>query len=67
MRTATGFVELKTRTALSAARPRADVYAKHLPPERIIGILLYVHDRRDGFDIQARMFGLLVGVPEDPA
>ena len=57
------FVELKTRAALAAARPRTDVFTKHLPTDRLIGILLYVHDRRDGFDLQARMFGPLVGVP----
>jgi len=61
------FVELKTRAALSAARPRAEVFTKHLPAERIIGILLYMHDRRDGFDLQVRMFAPLYGVPEDPA
>jgi trans-2,3-dihydro-3-hydroxyanthranilate isomerase len=61
------FVELKTRATLAAARPRTDVFTKHLPTDRLIGILLYVHDRRDGFDLQARMFGPLVGVPEDPA
>ena len=61
------FVELKTRATRAAARPRTDVFAKHLPTDRLIGILLYVHDRRDGYDLQARMFGPLVGVPEDPA
>jgi trans-2,3-dihydro-3-hydroxyanthranilate isomerase len=45
------FVELKTRAALSSARPRAEVFTEHLPAERITGILLYVHDRRDGFDL----------------
>jgi len=61
------FVELKTRAALASARPRADVFTKHLPPERITGVLMYVHDRRDGFDLQVRMFAPLYGVPEDPA
>lgn len=61
------FVELKTRAALARARPRTEVFTKHLPAERIIGILLYVHDRRDGFDLQVRMFAPLYGVPEDPA
>ena len=61
------FVELKTRAALANAQPRAEVFTQHLPAERMIGILLYVHDRRDGFDVQARMFGPLVGVPEDAA
>ena len=61
------FAELKTRAALASARPRAEVFSKHLPAERITGILLYVHDRRDGFDLQVRMFAPLYGVPEDPA
>jgi trans-2,3-dihydro-3-hydroxyanthranilate isomerase len=61
------FVELKTRAALASARPRADVFIKHLPAERITGILLYVHDRHDGFDLQVRMFAPLYGVSEDPA
>jgi trans-2,3-dihydro-3-hydroxyanthranilate isomerase len=61
------FVESKTRAALANARPRTEVFTQHLPAERMIGILLYVHDRRDGFDVQARMFGPLVGVPEDAA
>ena len=60
-------MELKTRAALARARPRTEVFTQHLPSERIIGILLYVHDRRDGFDLQVRMFAPLYGVPEDPA
>jgi trans-2,3-dihydro-3-hydroxyanthranilate isomerase len=61
------FAELKTRAALAAARPRADVFTTHLPAERITGVLLYVHDRRGGFDLQVRMFGPLVGIAEDAA
>jgi trans-2,3-dihydro-3-hydroxyanthranilate isomerase len=61
------FVELNTRAALARARPRTEVFAQHLPAERIIGILLYVHDRGDGFDLQVRMFAPLYGIPEDPA
>jgi trans-2,3-dihydro-3-hydroxyanthranilate isomerase len=60
-------VELKARAALATARPRAEVFTKHLPAERITGILLYVHDRRDGFDLQVRMFAPLYGIAEDPA
>ncbi len=52
------FAELKTRAALAAARPRTEVFT---------GVLLYVHDRRDGFDVQVRMFAPLYGIPEDPA
>jgi trans-2,3-dihydro-3-hydroxyanthranilate isomerase len=61
------FAEVKTCTALAAARPRVEVFTKHLPAERITGILLYVKDQRDGFDLQVRMFAPLYGVPEDPA
>jgi trans-2,3-dihydro-3-hydroxyanthranilate isomerase len=61
------FVEVKTRAVLASARPRTDVFTKHLPTDRLIGILLYVHDRRDGFNLQVRMFAPLYGVPEDPA
>src|ERR1700688_1313421 len=60
-------VELKSRETLAAAQPRADVFARHLPRDRATGIHLYVHTKRDGIDIQARMFAPLVGVPEDPA
>ena len=61
------FAELKTRAALAAAQPRTEVFTKHLPAEQITGVLLYVHDRRDGFDLQVRMFAPLYGIPEDPA
>jgi trans-2,3-dihydro-3-hydroxyanthranilate isomerase len=61
------FAELKTRAALAAAQPRTEVFNKHLPAEQITGVLLYVHDRRDGFDLQVRMFAPLYGIPEDPA
>ena len=61
------FAELKTRAALAVAQPRTEVFTKHLPAEQITGVLLYVHDRRDGFDLQVRMFAPLYGIPEDPA
>jgi len=59
--------ELTTRSALSAARPRPDVFEQHLKADRATGILLYVRDGRNGVDLQARMFAPLYGVPEDPA
>ena len=59
--------ELKTRAALSAARPRAEVFSQHLTADRATGFLLYVKDQSGGFDLQARMFAPLYGVPEDPA
>jgi trans-2,3-dihydro-3-hydroxyanthranilate isomerase len=61
------FVELKTRAALAAARPRVDVFTEHLPADRVTGILPYVKDRSGGFDIEVRMFGPMVGIPEDAA
>ena len=61
------FVELKTRSALAAARPRTDIFSEHLKMDRATGILLYVKDQTGGFDVQVRMFAPLYGVPEDPA
>jgi trans-2,3-dihydro-3-hydroxyanthranilate isomerase len=64
---AMGFAEVKSRAALARSRPRADVFAEHLTADRVTGLLLYVRDGSGGFDYQARMFGPLYGVPEDPA
>jgi trans-2,3-dihydro-3-hydroxyanthranilate isomerase len=61
------FAELKERRALAAAQPRADVFARHLPRERVTGIHLYVQAAEAGVDIQCRMFAPLHGIPEDPA
>jgi len=59
--------ELKSRAALAAARPRADVFAEHLPMTRATGIHLYVQSGTPGADIETRMFAPLHGVTEDPA
>jgi trans-2,3-dihydro-3-hydroxyanthranilate isomerase len=60
------FAELRDRAALQRARPRMDGFdalaADGMPPE----VFLYVHSR-DEFDIRARMFAPMDGVPEDPA
>jgi trans-2,3-dihydro-3-hydroxyanthranilate isomerase len=61
------FAELKTRSALAAARPRSELFDGSLGADRATGILLYVRDRGGGNDLQARMFAPLYGVPEDPA
>jgi trans-2,3-dihydro-3-hydroxyanthranilate isomerase len=61
------FAELRERRALAAARPRADVFASHLPRERVTGIHLYVQAAEAEADIQCRMFAPLHGIPEDPA
>jgi trans-2,3-dihydro-3-hydroxyanthranilate isomerase len=59
--------ELKSRQALSAAQPRAEAFARHLPRDRVNGLHLYVHTGGDGVDIQARMFAPTHGIAEDPA
>jgi trans-2,3-dihydro-3-hydroxyanthranilate isomerase len=61
------FAELKTRAALAAARPRAEIFSEHITSDRATGFLLYVKEQSEGFDLQARMFAPLYGVPEDPA
>jgi trans-2,3-dihydro-3-hydroxyanthranilate isomerase len=59
--------ELKTRSALSGAQPRAEIFSEHLTADRATGILLYVREKEGEVDIQARMFAPLHGIPEDPA
>jgi trans-2,3-dihydro-3-hydroxyanthranilate isomerase len=59
--------ELKTRTALAAARPHSEVFFDHLNADRVTGILLYVKDDAGNVDLQTRMFAPLYGIPEDPA
>ena len=61
------FAEVKSRAVLKAASCNADVFTKHLPMERAVGIHLYVPAREHGVEIQSRMFAPLFGVPEDPA
>jgi trans-2,3-dihydro-3-hydroxyanthranilate isomerase len=57
------FAELASRAALEAASYNTEVFRKHLPMERIVGVHLYV----TAPEIQSRMFAPLFGVPEDPA
>lgn len=61
------FVELSSRAVLARATPRADVFARELPRERIVGIHLYVQTKESERDIQTRMFAPEHGIPEDPA
>ena len=42
------FAELKDRRALAAARPRDEVFARHLPRERANGVHLYVQAAGQG-------------------
>ncbi|MEO2176637.1 MAG: PhzF family phenazine biosynthesis protein [bacterium] len=59
-------VELKNRAALESARPYTpaieEIHAKGIMPD----IHVYIRSK-DEFDIRARMFAPLDGVPEDPA
>jgi trans-2,3-dihydro-3-hydroxyanthranilate isomerase len=57
------FAELRSREALKRASYNIEVFRKHLPMERIVGVHLYVTEP----EIQSRMFAPLFGVPEDPA
>ncbi|MBO0715870.1 MAG: PhzF family phenazine biosynthesis protein [Rhizobiales bacterium] len=61
------FAELKTRAMLAAARPRVEVFTKYLPADRITGVLPYVKNQSGNYDVEVRMFGPLVGIPEDAA
>jgi trans-2,3-dihydro-3-hydroxyanthranilate isomerase len=63
--TGTGFLfaELKSREALKRASYNVEVFRRHLPMERTVGVHLYV----TAPEIQTRMFAPLFGVPEDPA
>jgi len=61
------FAEVASRPALKAATYNLDVFRRHLPMERTVGVHLYVAAEEDGVEIQSRMFAPLFGVPEDPA
>jgi trans-2,3-dihydro-3-hydroxyanthranilate isomerase len=61
------FAELRSRSALAAARPRPEMFCGRLAADHATGILLYVPDRDGDVDLQVRMFAPLYGVPEDPA
>lgn len=61
------FAELKSRRALEQATPRHNVFARHFPVKRAVGIHLYLRDGSDEIDIRARMFAPAHGVAEDPA
>jgi trans-2,3-dihydro-3-hydroxyanthranilate isomerase len=61
------FAELKSRAALAAARPRAEIFAAHVPAAKAAGIHLYVQGAADDAAIETRMFAPLHGITEDPA
>ena len=59
--------EVKTRTALAAASPRADVFRDQVAKHPATSILIYTQVDDDTVDIRARMFAPQHGIPEDPA
>jgi len=65
----TGFIiaEVKSRTALAASNPRADLFGDHIAGYPTSKVLLYVQTAEDTIDIRARMFAPLNKIPEDPA
>lgn len=61
------FAEVASREALAGAQCRTDVFTRHLPMERAVGIHLYHLGQEGELHLQSRMFAPLYGVPEDPA
>jgi trans-2,3-dihydro-3-hydroxyanthranilate isomerase len=61
------FAEVTSRAVLKSATYNTEIFARHLPMERAVGIHLYVPAQEHGVEIQSRMFAPLFGVPEDPA
>jgi trans-2,3-dihydro-3-hydroxyanthranilate isomerase len=59
--------EVKSRKALAAASPRADVFRDEVAKHPATSILIYTQADEDGIDIRARMFAPQHGIPEDPA
>jgi trans-2,3-dihydro-3-hydroxyanthranilate isomerase len=59
--------ELKTREALAAASPRADVFRQEVTKHPVTSIMVYTQVAEDNIDIRARMFAPQHGIPEDPA
>jgi len=60
------FAELTGRSALERARANLDRLSELVEQEITPDIHLYIHSK-DDFDLRARMFAPLDGVPEDPA
>lgn len=58
--------ELKDRSALERARADASAFGALVAEDIRPSLHFYTH-ARDGFDLRARMFAPLSGVPEDPA
>jgi trans-2,3-dihydro-3-hydroxyanthranilate isomerase len=61
------FAKVASRAVLGKALYNVEVFRKHLPMERTVGVHLHVAAAEHGVDLQTRMFAPLFGVPEDPA
>lgn len=61
------FAEVSSRATLKAATYNTEIFRKHLPMDRTVGVHLYVAVKEEGVEVQTRMFAPLYGVPEDPA
>ena len=59
-------VELRDRSALEGARINLSGFEALIAQDVMPDVYLYTH-ANDGFDVRARMFAPLSGVPEDPA
>jgi trans-2,3-dihydro-3-hydroxyanthranilate isomerase len=64
-----GFIlaEVKSRAALAAATPRADVFIHEVSKQPATSIMIYANVGEDTIDIRTRMFAPHHGIPEDPA
>jgi trans-2,3-dihydro-3-hydroxyanthranilate isomerase len=59
--------ELKSRAALAAASPSADVFRLEVTRHPVVSILLYAQVDEADIQIRARMFAPHLNIPEDPA
>lgn len=65
----TAFVlaELRSRSVLAAAAPRADIFERRVSKLPATSIMIYTRDGKAGVDLRARMFAPHQGIAEDPA
>ena len=61
-------VALRDRRAVARARPRVELFERELAGAWASLVMIFAADPElPGSDIRARMFGPMIGVPEDPA
>ena len=59
--------EVRSRSVLAAAAPRADIFERRVSKLPATSIMIYTRDGKAGVDLRARMFAPHHGIPEDPA